>query len=163
MGNEANEVERKEAVVSSQEYLSTHPGSRDPDTPIVSIKQGYEPPTFTGWFTAWDPTKWSVSKNNPSSDQGGKQNYCSFSMQAGHKVLLLMHLSLFKGGKTYEEMKKELGDVSSIVRITNVSMILFYLKFAFVRRDFKNVLPGISFALESQKTFLIYLTGTEYR
>ena len=89
MGNEANEVERKEAVVSSQEYLSTHPGSRDPDTPIVLIKQGYEPPTFTGWFTAWDPTTWSVSKNNPSSDQGGKHIYCSFKMQAGHKVLSL--------------------------------------------------------------------------
>ncbi|CAB1315160.1 unnamed protein product [Coregonus sp. 'balchen'] len=59
VGNEANEVERKEAVVTSQEYLRTHPGSRDPDTPILLIKQGYEPPTFTGWFTAWDPSKWS--------------------------------------------------------------------------------------------------------
>ncbi|XP_062323282.1 advillin [Osmerus eperlanus] len=86
VGNEANEVERKEAVVSSQEYLSTHPGSRDPDTPIVLIKQGYEPPTFTGWFTAWDQTKWS-------------------------------------GGKTYEEIKKELGNVSTIVRITNEQKI----------------------------------------
>lgn len=64
MGNEANEVERKEAVVTSQEYLRTHPGSRDPDTPILLIKQGYEPPTFTGWFTAWDPSKWSVSVND---------------------------------------------------------------------------------------------------
>uniref|UniRef100_A0A673ZB71 Advillin n=1 Tax=Salmo trutta TaxID=8032 RepID=A0A673ZB71_SALTR len=61
VGNEANELEKKEAVVTSQEYLRTHPGSRDPDTPILLIKQGYEPPTFTGWFTAWDPSKWSVS------------------------------------------------------------------------------------------------------
>lgn len=73
IGKEANEVERKEAVVTSQEYLRTHPGDRDPDTPIVMIKQGFEPPTFTGWFTAWDITKWS-------------------------------------GGKSYEELKKELGD-----------------------------------------------------
>lgn len=80
VGNEANVEERKEAVATSQEYLFTHPGSRDPDTPIVLIKQGYEPPTFTGWFTAWDPTKWS-------------------------------------GGKTYEELKKELGEVTSIVKI----------------------------------------------
>uniref|UniRef100_A0A8C8C3X8 HP domain-containing protein n=1 Tax=Oncorhynchus tshawytscha TaxID=74940 RepID=A0A8C8C3X8_ONCTS len=64
VGNEANEVERKEAVVTSQEYLRTHPGSRDPDTPILLIKQRYEPPTFTGWFTAWDPSKWSVSAND---------------------------------------------------------------------------------------------------
>uniref|UniRef100_A0A8C7IW26 Advillin n=1 Tax=Oncorhynchus kisutch TaxID=8019 RepID=A0A8C7IW26_ONCKI len=82
VGNEANELERKEAVVTSQEYLRTHPGSRDPDTPVLLIKQGYEPPTFTGWFTAWDPSKWS-------------------------------------GGKTYEELKKELGEVTFLVRITN--------------------------------------------
>ncbi|XP_045079206.1 advillin-like, partial [Coregonus clupeaformis] len=62
VGNEANEVEKKEAVVTSQEYLRTHPGSRDPDTPILLIKQRYEPPTFTGWFTAWDPSKWSWGK-----------------------------------------------------------------------------------------------------
>ncbi|TDH14288.1 hypothetical protein EPR50_G00041050 [Perca flavescens] len=73
IGKDANEVERKEAVATSQEYLRTHPGARDPDTPIVLIKQGFEPPTFTGWFTAWDPSKWS-------------------------------------GGKSYEELKKELGD-----------------------------------------------------
>uniref|UniRef100_A0A673ZBH6 Advillin n=1 Tax=Salmo trutta TaxID=8032 RepID=A0A673ZBH6_SALTR len=64
VGNEANELEKKEAVVTSQEYLRTHPGSRDPDTPILLIKQGYEPPTFTGWFTAWDPSKWSVSASD---------------------------------------------------------------------------------------------------
>uniref|UniRef100_A0AAQ5X3W1 HP domain-containing protein n=1 Tax=Amphiprion ocellaris TaxID=80972 RepID=A0AAQ5X3W1_AMPOC len=60
IGKEANEVERKEAIATSQEYLRTHPGDRDPDTPIVLIKQGFEPPTFTGWFAAWDPSKWSV-------------------------------------------------------------------------------------------------------
>uniref|UniRef100_A0A8C7J1M7 Advillin n=1 Tax=Oncorhynchus kisutch TaxID=8019 RepID=A0A8C7J1M7_ONCKI len=92
VGNEANELERKEAVVTSQEYLRTHPGSRDPDTPVLLIKQGYEPPTFTGWFTAWDPSKWS-------------------------------------GGKTYEELKKELGEVTFLVRITNVSTILFIYAF----------------------------------
>ncbi|XP_070758105.1 advillin [Enoplosus armatus] len=81
IGKEANEVERKEAVVTSQEYLRTHPGTRDPDTPIILIKQGHEPPTFTGWFTAWDPSKWS-------------------------------------GGKSYEELKKELGDVASPVLVT---------------------------------------------
>uniref|UniRef100_A0A8C2JJA1 Advillin n=1 Tax=Cyprinus carpio TaxID=7962 RepID=A0A8C2JJA1_CYPCA len=61
IGIEANDVERKESVTTCQEYLRTHPGSRDPDTPIIMVKQGFEPPTFTGWFTAWDPTKWSGS------------------------------------------------------------------------------------------------------
>uniref|UniRef100_A0A8C1UZY1 Advillin n=1 Tax=Cyprinus carpio TaxID=7962 RepID=A0A8C1UZY1_CYPCA len=62
IGIEANDVERKESVTTCQEYLRTHPGSRDPDTPIIMVKQGFEPPTFTGWFTAWDPTKWSGGK-----------------------------------------------------------------------------------------------------
>lgn len=48
-----------------QEYLKTHPSGRDPETPIIVVKQGYEPPTFTGWFLAWDPFKWSVSGPSP--------------------------------------------------------------------------------------------------
>ncbi|XP_053171141.1 advillin isoform X2 [Scomber japonicus] len=87
IGKEANEVERKEAVVTSQEYLRTHPGDRDLDTPIILIKQGFEPPTFTGWFTAWDPSKWS-------------------------------------GGKSYEELKKELGDVTMPVTVIHEQKIV---------------------------------------
>ncbi|XP_036415559.1 advillin [Colossoma macropomum] len=81
IGNQANEVERRESVVTCQEYLRTHPGARDCDTPILLVKQGFEPPTFTGWFTAWDPTKWS-------------------------------------SGKTYEQLKVELGEVTSLAKIT---------------------------------------------
>ncbi|KAM4796909.1 advillin [Rhinophrynus dorsalis] len=81
IGSEANETEKKEASVTAQDYLKTHPGCRDPDTPIYLIKQGFEPPIFTGWFLAWDPYKWS-------------------------------------GGKSYEELKNELGDSAAISRIT---------------------------------------------
>ncbi|KAL7837477.1 hypothetical protein SRHO_G00271880 [Serrasalmus rhombeus] len=81
IGNQANEVERQESVVTCQEYLRTHPGARDCDTPILLVKQGFEPPTFTGWFTAWDPTKWS-------------------------------------SGKTYEQLKEELGEVTSLAKVT---------------------------------------------
>ncbi|KAM9814016.1 advillin [Neosynchiropus ocellatus] len=59
VGQEARESERKDAITTSREYLRTHPGGRDPDTLILLIKQGFEPPTFTGWFVAWDPSKWS--------------------------------------------------------------------------------------------------------
>uniref|UniRef100_A0A8C2WWA0 Advillin n=1 Tax=Cyclopterus lumpus TaxID=8103 RepID=A0A8C2WWA0_CYCLU len=83
IGKETNEVERKESVVTSQEYLRTHPGARDPGTLILLIKQGFEPPTFTGWFTAWDPSKWI-------------------------------------GGKSYEELKKELGEEHRHARDTTV-------------------------------------------
>lgn len=61
VGNLANKTETKEAWKSAQAYLSTHPAGRDQDTPIIFIKQGYEPLTFTGWFHAWDPQMWSVS------------------------------------------------------------------------------------------------------
>lgn len=81
IGKDANETEKKEALVTAQEYLKTHPGDRDIYTPILIIKQGFEPPTFTGWFLAWDPQKWS-------------------------------------GGKSYEELKRELGDATAILRIT---------------------------------------------
>lgn len=61
VGISANEYETKEALTSAQEYLRSHPAGRDPDAPIITVKQGNEPLTFTGWFTAWDPFKWSVS------------------------------------------------------------------------------------------------------
>ncbi|XP_041036231.1 advillin [Carcharodon carcharias] len=81
IGKEANEVERKETLITAQDYLMTHPSSRDLDTSIIIIKQGFEPPTFTGWFVAWDISKWSA-------------------------------------GKTYEQLKKELGDTATIIQIT---------------------------------------------
>lgn len=66
VGNLANQYETKEAWNSEQEYLRTHPARRDPDTPIIFVKEGHEPPTFTGWFNAWDPHKWSVSESDLS-------------------------------------------------------------------------------------------------
>nr|XP_020640278.1 advillin isoform X2 [Pogona vitticeps] len=62
IGKEANAEERKEALTTAQEYLQTHPSGRETDTPILIIKQGFEPPNFTGWFLAWDPNRWSERK-----------------------------------------------------------------------------------------------------
>uniref|UniRef100_A0A8C1GGD2 Villin-1 n=1 Tax=Cyprinus carpio TaxID=7962 RepID=A0A8C1GGD2_CYPCA len=59
IGKGANDKEKHDAVVTAQEYLKSHPAGRDLDTPILVVKQGFEPPTFTGWFHAWDPQKWS--------------------------------------------------------------------------------------------------------
>ncbi|KAM4608587.1 villin-1 [Polymixia lowei] len=81
VGKGANQVEKEAVVTTAQEYLRSHPGGRDVDTPIVLVKQGFEPPTFTGWFHAWDSEKWS-------------------------------------GGKSYEELKSELGDATDIIKIT---------------------------------------------
>ncbi|TSK92916.1 Villin-1 [Bagarius yarrelli] len=81
IGKGSNDKEKKEAVVTAQEYLKSHPAGRDTNTPILVVKQGFEPPTFTGWFLAWDPHMWS-------------------------------------GGKSYEELKSELGDATDIIKIT---------------------------------------------
>ncbi|XP_072541708.1 villin-1 [Salminus brasiliensis] len=81
IGNGSNDTEKKEAVLTAQEYLKSHPAGRDLDTPILVVKQGFEPPTFTGWFHAWDPSMWS-------------------------------------GGKSYEQLKAELGDATNIITIT---------------------------------------------
>ncbi|XP_067825870.1 gelsolin-like isoform X2 [Heptranchias perlo] len=60
IGNEAHDEEKAEATSSAKRYLETDPTNRDTRTPIVSIKQGFEPPSFTGWFLGWDYDYWSV-------------------------------------------------------------------------------------------------------
>lgn len=40
-------------------YLETDPLDRDPGTPTVTVKQGFEPPTFTGWFLGWNHDYWT--------------------------------------------------------------------------------------------------------
>ncbi|XP_055486299.1 villin-1-like, partial [Leucoraja erinacea] len=59
IGKGANECERTQAAVLAVEYLNTHPSNRDPGTPILIVKQGFEPPTFTGWFMGWDQHLWT--------------------------------------------------------------------------------------------------------
>ncbi|XP_013914018.1 PREDICTED: adseverin [Thamnophis sirtalis] len=58
IGNDANETERAESVKSAKNYIETDPSGRDKGTPVVIVKQGFEPPTFTGWFLGWDYNKW---------------------------------------------------------------------------------------------------------
>ncbi|XP_021324427.2 gelsolin a isoform X1 [Danio rerio] len=60
IGNEAHDEEKMEAMTSAAQYIQTDPANRDPRTAIVKIKQGFEPPTFTGWFLGWDHDYWST-------------------------------------------------------------------------------------------------------
>ncbi|NWV34362.1 VILI protein, partial [Grantiella picta] len=83
IGKGANESEKEAAAVMAQEYLRSHPSGRDLDTPIIVVKQGYEPPTFTGWFLAWDPLNWDDKKS-------------------------------------YEALRAELGDESSLGQLTSM-------------------------------------------
>ncbi|KAF1405629.1 Villin-1, partial [Spheniscus humboldti] len=83
IGKSANESEKEAAAVMVQEYLRSHPSGRDLETPIIVVKQGHEPPTFTGWFLAWDPLIWADKKS-------------------------------------YEALRAELGDESSLGQLTSV-------------------------------------------
>ncbi|XP_051948893.1 adseverin [Xyrauchen texanus] len=58
IGKDANEVERTESVKSAKMYIETDPSGRDKGTSLVVVKQGHEPPTFTGWFLGWDASQW---------------------------------------------------------------------------------------------------------
>uniref|UniRef100_A0AAX7V8Z9 HP domain-containing protein n=1 Tax=Astatotilapia calliptera TaxID=8154 RepID=A0AAX7V8Z9_ASTCA len=86
IGNSSYEYETKEALNSARDYLRTHPAGRDPDTPIIFVKQGYEPPTFTGWFNAWDPHKWSVNffprPSSPTRPQSGMSSSSASSLSS---------------------------------------------------------------------------------
>ncbi|XP_043988971.1 scinderin like b isoform X2 [Gambusia affinis] len=57
VGNEANAEERNGAPKIAKDYVDSDPSGRK-GLPITTIKQGAEPPTFTGWFQAWDAKMW---------------------------------------------------------------------------------------------------------
>uniref|UniRef100_A0A8C5N0B0 Macrophage-capping protein n=1 Tax=Leptobrachium leishanense TaxID=445787 RepID=A0A8C5N0B0_9ANUR len=57
IGKDSNDREKRESQTAAQKYLKTDPSGRDKGIPITTVKQGYEPPTFTGWFLAWDYKK----------------------------------------------------------------------------------------------------------
>uniref|UniRef100_A0A8B9RHS9 Scinderin like a n=1 Tax=Astyanax mexicanus TaxID=7994 RepID=A0A8B9RHS9_ASTMX len=59
IGNEANEVEKSGSAKIAKDYVDSDPAGRR-GTPITTIKQGFEPPTFTGWFQAWDSKMWDT-------------------------------------------------------------------------------------------------------
>jgi len=61
-GLTSNKQEQRECVRIAKEYLESCPNERDGDTPIALIKQGMEPPNFTGFFGSWDESKWEVEQ-----------------------------------------------------------------------------------------------------
>uniref|UniRef100_A0A7N6C402 Gelsolin-like domain-containing protein n=1 Tax=Anabas testudineus TaxID=64144 RepID=A0A7N6C402_ANATE len=59
IGNEANEEEKTGAPKIAKQYVESDPSGRR-GLAITTVKQGAEPPTFTGWFQAWDPNMWDT-------------------------------------------------------------------------------------------------------
>ncbi|KAM4548281.1 scinderin like a [Odontesthes bonariensis] len=57
IGKDANMAEKTGAPKIAQDYVTSDPSGRR-GIPITTIKQGQEPPSFAGWFHAWDPKLW---------------------------------------------------------------------------------------------------------
>ncbi|KAK7083781.1 hypothetical protein SK128_018797, partial [Halocaridina rubra] len=59
LGHNSNKKEQMAAETLALEYLRTDPAGRHKGTPIVKLKQGFEPPNFTGHFGVWDNDLWN--------------------------------------------------------------------------------------------------------
>ncbi len=60
IGNGANAEEKKRSLETSIDYVKADTSGRKvEDTIFITVRQGFEPPNFTGHFFAWDPKKWS--------------------------------------------------------------------------------------------------------
>ncbi|XP_053733164.1 scinderin like a [Synchiropus splendidus] len=57
VGKDSNDCEKSESFRIAKEYVDVDPAGRQ-DIPVTTIKQGEEPPSFTGWFHAWDSKMW---------------------------------------------------------------------------------------------------------
>ncbi|CAM9268509.1 unnamed protein product [Phaeothamnion confervicola] len=54
VGQESNELERREVMIIAQEYINTATDGRSADTPIIQVAAGYEPAIFSQHFRGWD-------------------------------------------------------------------------------------------------------------
>uniref|UniRef100_A0A3Q1F6S3 Scinderin like a n=1 Tax=Acanthochromis polyacanthus TaxID=80966 RepID=A0A3Q1F6S3_9TELE len=57
IGKDANKTEKSGSPKIADDYVDADPSGRR-GIPISIIKQGEEPPSFTGWFHPWDPNMW---------------------------------------------------------------------------------------------------------
>ncbi|XP_050309860.1 villin-like protein quail [Anthonomus grandis grandis] len=54
--------EQRLSIQTALHYLQTDPSNRDMNMTVIQIKQGKEPPTFTGFFPSWDKKMWKYYK-----------------------------------------------------------------------------------------------------
>ena len=64
IGQLSNRDERGYADEAVLDYLRTDPRERDTNIPIIKIKQGHEPPIFTGFFGAWNTDNNEIDDNS---------------------------------------------------------------------------------------------------
>jgi len=59
IGSESRDEEKEQVESLAKEYLETSPSKRK-GTPIITVFQGKEPVTFTGFFLGWDDEFWDT-------------------------------------------------------------------------------------------------------
>ncbi|KAK5646235.1 hypothetical protein RI129_004699 [Pyrocoelia pectoralis] len=63
MGSLSSNWEQKLAMNTAESYLANDPAGRSVNTSISLIKQGQEPPNFTGFFSNWNSSLWNDYKS----------------------------------------------------------------------------------------------------
>jgi len=63
IGNDSSEDERENVQQAAKDYLASDPAGRK-GTPIITVRQGKEPVTFTGFFAGWDDEFWDTDVND---------------------------------------------------------------------------------------------------
>lgn len=96
VGYKSNKEERTSAIQLAFDYLRTDPNGRDEKTPIIQLKQGHEPPNFTGFFGSWDIHLWE-------SDKSFEEVRHELE---GQKPVLQVELKLTNGVHDFDECKK---------------------------------------------------------
>ncbi|XP_037070957.1 villin-1-like [Pollicipes pollicipes] len=88
VGAQSRREERELAERTALEYLATDPAGRGADTPVVRVRQAGEPPTFTGFFGAWDDALWesepdweAVRRSVATDNRGVRQVLAASSAQ----------------------------------------------------------------------------------
>ncbi|CAN8005005.1 unnamed protein product [Ixodes hexagonus] len=85
IGKEAGKDLTKLANHTAEDYLQDDPSSRDIGTPVIWVKQGLEPPNFTGFFTSWDNELWKTLPTYESIKneiEDGNQTVLAMQQQA---------------------------------------------------------------------------------
>ena len=57
---QSNKLEVEGSILLAHDYLKTDPSGRGIEIPIYKVKQGNEPPNFTGFFSLWEPNVFKV-------------------------------------------------------------------------------------------------------
>eukprot|EP00004_Rigifila_ramosa_P003141 TRINITY_DN132_c0_g1_i1.p1 TRINITY_DN132_c0_g1~~TRINITY_DN132_c0_g1_i1.p1 ORF type:complete len:824 (-),score=219.57 TRINITY_DN132_c0_g1_i1:102-2516(-) len=118
VGANSNETERKKALETAVQYVSSATDGRDKECPIFRINAGYEPPNFTAHFLAWDPNL-AGSKEDP---------YLAKLRAQGHDVGAAQRATDALGAYSQKFTLAQLLDRASLPREVDQSRLEDYLK-----------------------------------